>query len=131
MNLAWLIYLGSVSGSASGFFTFLSTVGAFIALLGFGFSMLWSDSSRDEIRKKYEAIAQRGNGMWPRGLKMLIICGIISTLLPSQNTFYAMAAAQVGERVVGNEAIQGAASDSAKALQAWIKKQIEPDEKKK
>lgn len=55
---------------------------------------------------------------------------LIACIIPSKTTMYAIAASQVGERVAQNEAVQDIASDATKALQIWIKKQIEPEAKK-
>jgi hypothetical protein len=129
-DLSWLIYIGAVSGSASGFFAFLAVVGAVVALFGFILTMLWSDDQNDEVRSRYDQIAERGGRIWPRGLAMLICFGIVATILPDRNTVYAIAASQVGERIVKNDAVQGVALDTSKAVQQWIKKQIEPEAKK-
>jgi hypothetical protein len=55
---------------------------------------------------------------------------IIACFMPSKGTMYAIAASQVGEQVVQSETVRGIASDAQKALQQWIKKQLEPDAKK-
>lgn len=71
----------------------------------------------------------------PLVAKRLMFCAVpalfIACLIPSQKTMYAIAASQIGERVAENEAVQGIASDATKALQQWIKKQIEPEAAKK
>ena len=57
-------------------------------------------------------------------------CLVIACLIPSKNTMYAMAASEVGERVVMSEQVKGITADATKALQQWIKKQIEPETRK-
>jgi hypothetical protein len=44
---------------------------------------------------------------------------------------YAIAASQVGESIVKSEQTQEMASDATKALQQWIKKQIDPEKTEK
>lgn len=66
---------------------------------------------------------------WTRGLVTIITCGFILAFLPSKNTMYAIAASQIGEKVSESEMVQGVANDATKALQQWIKKQIEPEKK--
>jgi hypothetical protein len=51
--------------------------------------------------------------------------------MPSKNTMYAMAASQMGEKVVSNQTVQEVGGDVAKALQSWIKSQIEERKKDK
>jgi hypothetical protein len=131
-SLSWLIYLASLSGSISEFFAALAFMGAAVAIAGFVFSMMWTDGSYggDRRMKGYEEMRQRGKYLAPRGLWALIVLGSISVILPSSNTIYAIAASEVGERLITDETVKGLASDSTKALQQWIKKQIEPEKAK-
>lgn len=59
----------------------------------------------------------------------IVLVAILLTALPSQNTLYAIAASEAGEKIVKSEAVQGIASDAQKALHQWIKRQIEPEKK--
>jgi hypothetical protein len=43
---------------------------------------------------------------------------------------YAIAASEIGERVIKTPEVQGITSDATKALHSWIKKQIETENKK-
>jgi hypothetical protein len=131
-SLSWLIYLASLSGSASGFFSFLAVLGAVFVVVGGVLSIMWTDGSYGGERrmKGYEDMRKRGQYLLPRGLLALCVFGSIATILPSQNTIYAIAASEIGERVITDETVKGLAADSTKALQAWIKKQIEPEKTK-
>lgn len=64
-----------------------------------------------------------------RSLSVALIALTISVFFPSKDTMYAIAASQVGEKVIQNEAVQGIATDATKALQQWIKRQITDDKK--
>lgn len=131
-SLSWLIYMASLSGSASGFFSFLAVMGAVFTGVGAVLSVMWTDGAcgGDRKIKGYEDMRQRGRAMASRGFLLLAVCGCLSTVLPSSNTVYAIAASEIGERVITDETVKGIAADSTKALQAWIKKQIEPEAKK-
>jgi threonine/homoserine/homoserine lactone efflux protein len=134
-SLSWLIYLASVSGSASSLFSFLAFMGAVFMVLGVILSILWTDGGfgsgdRERRIKGYEDLRASGKSMIPRGILMFAVCGVIAALLPGSNTIYAIAASEVGERVITDETVKGIAADSTKALQGWIKKQIEPEAKK-
>lgn len=66
---------------------------------------------------------------WTRGVVIIAVCGALVSVLPSKNTMYAIAASEVGERVVKSETVQGITTDATKALHQWIKRQIESGEK--
>lgn len=131
-SLSWLIYFASLSDSASGFLSFLAGIGAVCVILGTILSVMWTDGGYggDRRIKGYEDMRKRGQALIPRGLLTLVLCGSIAVILPSKNAVYAIAASEIGERVISDEAVRGIAADSTKALQSWIKKQIEPEAKK-
>jgi len=54
---------------------------------------------------------------------------IMSALLPSSSAMYAIAASQIGEQLANSDDVKGIAADAKKALQQWIKKQVEPQTK--
>lgn len=62
---------------------------------------------------------------WKRAGVSLLVSAVVFTVIPSSNTLYAIAASEVGEKVVKSEAVQGIASDATKALQQWIKRQLD------
>ena len=64
-----------------------------------------------------------------RSLSAALISMTVSVFSPSRDTMYAIAASQIGERVIQNEAVQGIANDATKALQQWIKRQLADDKK--
>lgn len=137
-SLSWLIYFASLSGSASSFLCFLAFIGAALLVVGTILSVLWTDGNgsylaegqRDRKIKGYEEMRQRGRSLVSRGFLMLLVFGGLATVLPSSNAVYAIAASEIGERVITDETVKGIAADSTKALQAWIKRQIEPEAKK-
>ncbi len=131
-TLSWLIYFAGLSSSARGFFGFLAGAGGLVAVLGFILSILWTGASYSSQRdiEAYQSLNKRGKSMLPIGMAMLIGFGSLSAFLPSANTVYAIAASEAGERVVASESVRGLTGDATKALQAWLKKQIEPEDKR-
>jgi hypothetical protein len=134
-SLSWLIYLASLSGSVSSLFSFLAVLGGAACVIGTVLSVVWTDGSYDSDRRErrmqgYEDTRKRGKALSKTGLAMLIAFGGVAAVLPGSNTIYAIAASEIGERVITDETVRGIAADSTKALQGWIKKQIEPDPKK-
>ena len=79
---------------------------------------------RDGIR--YAELETRWRFVFRKTWAWCLISLVLFVFIPSSNTMYAVAASQVGEQVVKSEAIQGVANDATKALQSWIKRQIEP-----
>lgn len=135
-NLSWLIYLASLSDSASSFFSFLAFVSTVFAAVGLVLSLMWTDGAsgfgnKELYLKGYEEMRKRGKALIPRGLLGILIFGGIAVVLPGKNTIYAIAASEIGERMVKSDQVQDIASDATKALQQWIKRQIEPDAEKK
>lgn len=53
----------------------------------------------------------------------------LAALFPSKSTMYAIAASQAGEKIAQSEQVRGIADEATKALQQWIKRQIEPEKK--
>lgn len=131
-SLSWLIYLASLSGSASSLFSFMAFMGAVACIVGAILSVLWTDGGYGGERrlKGYEDMRERGKVMSRTGLIMLVGFGSVATVLPGKDTIYAIAASEIGERIITDETVKGLAADSTKALQGWIRKQIEPEAKK-
>lgn len=116
------LYLADILANIQGLTGAISFVGLFATAICF---VGWMIHSRD-----HEACLRT---MFRRALCVITPVWAVSiltvTLIPSKNTMYAIAASQVGEQVVRSEAVQGLASDATKALQQWIRQQIEPPKK--
>lgn len=126
-SLSWFLYWIDVLGSLSAILS-VGSVLLIVALIatwiicGLGIEDIHDNNARLAIRKERRAWT------W-RFAIMSASCAVIASFMPSKGTMYAIAASQVGEQVVKSEAVQGMASDAQKALQQWIKKQIEPEKK--
>lgn len=79
---------------------------------------------------EHDGLTDNYKRIFPKAAGLFGIAMAVAVILPSKSTMYAIAASEVGERVVKSDAVQGIAGDATKALHQWIKKQIEPDAKK-
>lgn len=127
-SLSWFLYWIGVLDSLQG----IAAVSVFlligsVVLLWIAVAMRLDDTNGEE---KKQAVRVNRNAWTVRLVSSAAIVALISVFVPSKNTMYAIAASEAGERVAKSEAVQGIASDAQKALQIWIKRQIEPDAKK-
>lgn len=120
-NLSWFLYAVDVTDKIG---TLIGITLLVVGLLFFAINIAVPVSEGEILEWK------DFKKWWARGAAALFFGGLLFTLIPSKSTMYAMAASEVGERVVKTEAVQGIASDATKALQVWIKKQIEPKDQK-
>lgn len=120
-SVSWFLYFIDVFDNVRVGFQIV----AFISFLGVLFLFIGVAITEGEISEDALAIK--------RALKVTLAVGGISFLvlmpIPSKNTLYAIAASEVGEKIVKNESVQEITSDATKALHQWIKKQIEPEKK--
>ena len=105
-DLSWLLYWGGVSGNAS-------VILASAVSIGFGVLGLWTVIACIE-----------GHGDNYTGPKWLFSIPAIAALLliftPSQNTVYAIAASEMGEKALDSKL----ATKAEKALDAWLDRQL-------
>lgn len=121
-SLSWFLYAADVIGNI-GFVFALGAVGSCIFCAACCAGQLISEGQMSEDCPnvwKY----------WWRCAIAAVVFGVLAGLFPSRNTMYAIAASQIGERVAMSDQVQGITNDATKALQGWIKKQIEPKVKK-
>ncbi len=113
-SVSWFLYAADV----------LSALGVFgtVCMLGTLVTMVFVTAFQICEREESPRFLRWALPLW-------IFAGVIICLIPSKNTMYAIAASEVGEKIVKSETVQGIASDATKALQQWIKKQIEPGKK--
>lgn len=121
-ELSWLIYLADVAGSVK----FVATGGAILIGVGCGVATFagtmmccnpWDDDEKKAGRSLRDAWKK-----WAVGFLALVA---VAAITPSQNTIYAIAASEVGERVVTSET----GGKAVKALNAWLDKQVSGDVK--
>jgi hypothetical protein len=112
-SVSWFIYIAQVSSSLGVVFRALAIIGLIIAGGYSLFRTVGASVEADEFTPHFPPI---------RYLATLIGMLTLGNIMPERNTMYAIAASEVGERIVKTEI----ASDATKALHIWIKKQIEP-----
>jgi hypothetical protein len=121
-SLSWFLYIADVIGN----------IGVIVWLVGGACAafcvicVIAQAASEGQMSKDCPSVWK----YWWRCATAAVVFFILAGLFPSQKTIYAIAASQFGERIAASEQVQGIASDATKALQAWIKKQIEPETKK-
>jgi hypothetical protein len=86
-------------------------------------------SSHESIREVRMNLHHFWKGHFSTAIKIEVVVLILAIIVPSKNTVYAIAASEMGERVFKSEQVQGVASDATKALQIWIRKQIDTEKK--
>lgn len=119
-SVSWFLYFTDVVGNLGILLTGVtvtSICGAVVAAFIFGFCIIEEEDTKTPLKALKWSVA------------ILAISSLSNVLLPSKNTLYAIAASQVGEQVIKNEAVQGIANDATKALQQWIKKQLTEEKK--
>ncbi len=131
-SLTALIYFAGVSENIQGVLMAMAIIsgiiatGCLIAAAAFtiGEPHIWScDENRaPEIRARWDANGVLAKTLIKKALKVCIPTAIIAAFLPSANTVYAMAAANVGKQIVESPT----ADKAVKALNAWLDRQISP-----
>lgn len=123
-ELSWLLYLVELSHRVAVLFTIIGvtliTVTIILSIMSFTFEDFNNSPEQDQavrLRCRRSAI---GFGITCCTLFFL------ATILPSQNTVYAIAAFEMGERVLDSKT----GSLATQALNSWLQKQItSPDNK--
>jgi hypothetical protein len=128
-SVSWFLYLADAMSSLSGVIVFFGVMATLLTCLGIFMTLLNTDSSNTDRKQRYADYNANGARFIRSFSPWMVLCFVVAAIIPAQKTMYAIAASQVGEQVVKSEAVQGVANDAAKALQIWIKKQIEPDKK--
>ena len=132
-SLSWLIYLANVTGSLSGFFTFITVVcgvgGLLFAVIAIINLLDTTDSySRPLDSQQLEQRVTRGKGCKKAAYFFavgLVISGMLSALSPDRKTVLLIAASEIGEKVITNQKVQGVIDPSVELLKTWIEQQTQ------
>ena len=129
-----MIYLADVAGSANGIAGVVMFASAFTAVgSGVGYLIMTSERhvySWENAKDVSEGRASLRNSFLNVLKKTPLVASIAALLAivtPDQNTLYAVAASQVGEQIVTSKTGEKA----AKALDAWLDRQITPTQEVK
>lgn len=142
-SLSWFLYaadaIGNVSAMVTGFgalFTIAGVIGTVLWLVAGGCKA--SDQKQEWYGRSPDTLA-RNQAEWDswissfamlkKFLKYGVVFLILGALMPSRPTIYAMAASELGDRLLQTDTAKEITNDATKALQQWIKRQIEPQKK--
>ena len=131
-SVSWFIYAAQVCGSIGVLFTTFGTLALILTGAVWFFPRLFAamnSMSYGDFKKEMKDSPLKPLRKGWLALAFTLI--LLGNLIPEKNTMYAIAVAQVGEQVVKSGATQEMASDATKALQQWIKRQIEPEKSEK
>lgn len=124
-SLSWFLYLSDVVGNVGNFAGIVVVLVPIVAVFGLVFAPIIPMMLEDAPDAVVDAVKRVA---WPLGKTIVVVwvcSAVLSLVAPSKNTLYAIAASEMGERVLKTEV----ATDAQKALQQWIKRQIEPEKK--
>src|SRR5688572_4893291 len=116
-NLSWMIYFAGVCDSTAFATGFLSCM-LFIAVIGLTVAYIVGKSDPDD--SECQSVGRVGKAGLKIAMPVWIVCVLLSWLLPSKETVYAIAASEMGEEVIKTPE----AAKARQALNAWLDKQI-------
>ena len=118
-ELSWMIYAAEVFQTAK---VLLITGGVVLAVCGAATVAIMSDTTFDTNDERAAKLARRDALL--RRWWVPLAAVLVGVFVPSASTVYAIAASEMGEKVLNSET----GSKAVKALDAWLDKQIEGDE---
>jgi len=127
-NLSWLLYLADVTGSVSTVLSIAATVSGAACIVLFIWSAvlagssptIWSWDDKETKIAAHKAATANCKKYGFVTLRVAIPAALVASLIPSQNTVYAIAASQTSEQVLKSQTAQKA----VQALNHWLDKQI-------
>lgn len=125
-SISWFLYFADLTSnlsSAAAVVCFLSVMALFATIFFRAFTAIKCDPAEP----KEAGATLLSVRLLRANIVTLAVAAVLIVVIPSKNTMYAIAASEVGERVVKSEAVQGIATDATKALHQWIRRQIEPE----
>lgn len=126
-SLSWMIYWAEVIVAVGSFFKLLfgaCVVGIFGCIVWFGAAKMNEDiyGPSGRLAEVYAASCARAIVCGRRFAIAAISAAAISIFIPSEKTVYAVAASEVGERVVLSQPGQEIAQESLETLKVWLRK---------
>lgn len=132
-QLSWLLYWGNIAGNAGGAFIFFGICTAIITVALYIVSQVRLDEMLTNLRyrnkpEEAKVLSKMERKVYQPPFWSLFFC--LWTLVfwggavfcPNQQTVYAIAASEVGERAITSPLAQ----KTEQALEAWLDKQIHP-----
>lgn len=128
-ELSWLIYAADVAGSLKVTATILAVTSAASALGATGLYVghqgtgyVASYENREEKAAGREVLRSTCKSAVKKAVPIFVASLIALVVFPSSGTLYAIAASEMGERVIETET----AGKAVEALNAWLDRQIAP-----
>ena len=116
-DLSWLLYFADIADNLSGILRPISFVLITVSILMGLFLFPVNCEADKEFKLFYTTL-------FKNVLIATAIVSIVSSVIPSKETLYAIAVSEVGEEVVKSET----ANKAVKALNTWLDRQIQPEE---
>lgn len=115
-SLSWLVYFGGVAQNLA---ITLSICGG-VVVAGVAVASIMTSVDNDK-----PTLAGR------RWLVGAFVAFGVASFMPSQNTVYAIAASELGQRAISNKEVGRVADKASRALEAWLDKQLSPSTESK
>lgn len=131
-SLSFLIYLSGVTGSMSGFLTFLASVFAIMAIIS---AVVWvimhdqTDQYGNMVNDKslvYRNDMRKHSWRWFWVFMMLcVFSGSMRALTPSRQTVLLIAASEMGEKALNHPRVQTVMDPGIELLTTWMAKETQ------
>jgi hypothetical protein len=129
-DLSWFLYLAGVAPNIAGtlgFFAIILGI-ASIPAIGFRIAAGFNCDLEDQRDVQILRLSKRLGFIVPI---LCVLLAVVSALIPSKETFYLIAASEIGEQVVKDPRVQGVTNKSFQAIEAFLDEQITKAEKEK
>lgn len=114
-ELSWLIYLAQVLTSLGYLFVGMSIILLIAAAIGVLAACIAHDEADVKTARKVAFVC----------IPLCVLCAFVGNVLPNKETLYAIAASQLGERIVQSGEVKELSNDAYAALRVWLKKQVQ------
>lgn len=118
-QLSWLLYAGNVAHNLGPVFFILSAIFIIATIVNAGVGNTYSDGPSHE---QDMAVQKRFRGYLWLSAPVMVVCMLLAALCPSKDTLYAIAASEMGGKVLNSQT----GSLAEQALNSWLKGQITP-----
>ena len=131
-SLSFLIYLSGVTGSMSGFLTFVMVAFGVLALISLVVWIIMHDETDGrqaqlvgEALQSCREMRQKSWGWFWRFTYLFVIVGMLASLTPSRQTVLLIAASEMGEKVLNHPRVQTVMDPGIELLTTWMAKETQ------
>lgn len=127
-DLSWMLYWADVLPAMSTSLILISVFGSIAALIALVIHLISAYFAKtDEVDAENARQASEALKFSRWLLPVMVALGMVSNLIPSRDTFYAIAASEMGEEALKSPI----ATKASKALEKWLDSQIDDGEEAK